>query len=306
MKPCIIGGGSIGSIIALYLYKSGVKEIPIYYASYESVEEIKRQGGIFIVDKRSGEEFLVPVLPRHYTMPIDQCEVVFNTVKSYQVSSTVDLMRRLTTRDGLVLMLQNGFGSLEQAEANLPYLKIAGGVAYIGAERASRGRVIHHGGSIIIAGCRKKICHELLLLRSMFRIGGLELRVVEDIDYYRWLKLALNIVVNPVTALLRARNKIILEEEGLELARLILSELVEAARLDNYNFELDRLMSYIVRNVELVSENISSMAQDLMRGGKTEIDDLNGYIVKRLGDRALVNKIILLLVRLAEKSHSTL
>lgn len=304
MNICIVGGGSIGSVIALYLYRSGVKHIPIYYASYESVEEIHRQGGVYVLDKRTGIDYLVPVQPRHYTVPIDECDVVFNTVKSYQVPSTIDLMEKIATRDGLVLMLQNGFGSLEYAEERLPHVKIAGGVVFIGAERVSRGRVIHHGGDIIIAGCRERVCSQLAWLQAILRLGGLELRITDKIDYYRWLKLALNIVVNPITAVLRARNKVILEKEGIELARLILREFIEAASLQGYDFNMDRLLAYIVRNVETVSDNISSMAQDLARGARTEIDDLNGYIVKLLGDRAVVNKVLVLLVKLAEKTHA--
>lgn len=302
MRICIIGGGSIGGVIAYFLYKSGVKDIPVYYATYDSIKEVSKQGGIFIYDKKTNTDYLIPITPRHYSLPLDQCDVVFNAVKSYQVNATICLMRRITERDSLVIMLQNGFGSLELAEDLLAGLKVAGGVVYIGAERVDKGKVVYHGGNTIIAGCRRDVCTELLELSSILRVGGLDLRITSDIDYYRWLKLALNAVVNPVTALVRARNKILLEEEGLEIAKMILNEVAEAAKLAGYALDVNRILAYVKRNIEIVSDNVSSMAQDLMKGGVTEIDSINGFVASILGDKAPVNKALALLVKLAEKS----
>ncbi|MEM4718411.1 MAG: 2-dehydropantoate 2-reductase [Desulfurococcaceae archaeon] len=301
---CIVGGGAIGSTIAYYIYRSGVSLIPIYYGSVESVDKIHEQGGVIILDKVKKEEFLVPVIPRLYNTPIDQCEYVFNTVKAYQVPSTLSLMKKITSPSGLIIMLQNGFGSLELVESEIPNSKIGCGVVYIGAERVGKGRVIYYGGNTVIASCRKQPCIELMLLSSKLRIGGLDFRLTDDIDYYRWLKLALNAVVNPITAILRTRNKILLEREGLDLARLILKEVKKAAEKFGYVFDEDRLLAYVKRNIELVLDNISSMAQDIIRGEKTEIDYINGYIARILGEEAIVNKALTILVKLAEKTYA--
>lgn len=301
---CIVGGGAVGSVLAYFLYRSGVKHIPVYYASWESYEVVKKQGGIHVYDSKLGEEYLVPVEPRISETPVDMCLYVFNAVKAYSVPKSLELTQKITTPNGLVLMLQNGFGSLELAEEKLLGVKVAGGVVYYGAERRERGKVVYHGGNTIIAGCRKNVCPELLELASTLRVGGLELRVVDNIDYYRWLKLALNAVVNPLTAILRAKNKVVLEKEGLELARLILREVCEAARLHGYDFDEERLLAYIERNVRAVMENVSSMAQDIVRGAETEVDFINGFVAKALGKRDSVNRVLTLLVKLAEKTSS--
>lgn len=300
---CIIGGGAIGATLAYYAYRSGISQIPVYYASRESVEKIFEQGGILINDKTRKEEYLVPVIPRQYITPIDQCEYVFNTVKAHQVPSTLEVMRQVIAPSGLIIMFQNGFGSLELVESAILNAKVGCGVVYMGAERVERGRVVYHGGNTIIASCRKQPCIELALLSNKLRLGGLDLRIVDNIDHYRWLKLALNAVVNPITAILKARNKILLEDEGLELARLVLREVRKAAEKSGYKFDEDRLLAYVKRNIELVSENISSMAQDIIRGEKTEIDFINGYIVNILGEEALINRALTLLIKLIEKTN---
>lgn len=301
---CIIGGGAVGGVLAYFLYRSGVKHVPVYYASEESCKEVKNQGGMYVYDKKLNEEFLIPVVPRWNENPVDNCFFVFNAVKAYDVPESLKLSRKIALREGLIVMLQNGFGSLELAEKSIYGTKVAGGVVYYGAERAGRGRVIYHGGNVVLAGCRKALCLELLELTRIFRLGGLDFRVVNDIDYYRWLKLALNAVVNPMTATLRARNKIILEKEGLELAKLILKEVREAAKLQGYDLDEERLLAYVKRNVEAVAENVSSMAQDVIHGKMTEVDYINGYVAKMLGRNSGVNYVLTLLVKLAEKARN--
>lgn len=300
---CIIGGGAVGSVLAYFLYRSGFTRIPAYYGSEESVEAVSRLGGVFVTKVALAERILVPVVPRHYTNPVDECEIVFNVVKAYDVEKTVDLMHRITMPHGIIVMLQNGFGSLELVRELLGGLfRVVGGVVYFGAERKSRVEVLYHGGNTVIVGCEKGVYSELLDLSSKLRLGGLDFRVVGDVDYYRWLKLALNAVVNPITALARSRNRIVLEDEGRVLAKIILEEVSLAARKFGYSLDVEGLLRYVLRNVEQVSDNVSSMAQDIISGRKTEIDYINGFVARLLGDEGKVNAAITLLVKLLEKA----
>ncbi|MEM4869633.1 MAG: 2-dehydropantoate 2-reductase [Desulfurococcaceae archaeon] len=302
-EVCIIGGGAVGSSIAYFLYRSGLERIPVYYGSEDSVKAVSEQGGVLLHDKQRKVSLVVPVEPRYYINPLDKCVFVFNTVKAYDVDKTLELMKKITFPHSVVIMTQNGFGSLELAEETLSgVLKVAGGVVYFGAERVNRAEVVYHGGDTVLTGCRKEPCIELLELSRILRLGGLEFRVVDDIDYYRWLKLALNAVVNPITALARFKNRIVLEKEGMELAEMILEEVCKAAKKHGYTLDMKRLLSYVERSVKAVSENISSMAQDVLMGRTTEIDYINGFIWKTLGEEAKVNRSITLLIKLLEKS----
>lgn len=301
---CIVGGGAVGSVLAYFLYRGGVRRLPVYYASEESYRVVRDQGGIYVYDKRLGEEYLVPIEPRLGEYALDECLFVLNAVKAYNVPESLKVVQRIVFPGSVVVMLQNGFGSLEYAEENLHEVKVSGGVVYCGAERVNRGKVLYHGGNTVIAGCRKVPCIELEDLARTFRLGGLDFRIADNIDYYRWLKLALNAVINPITAALRARNKIVLEKESLELARLILKEVCEVARLHGYRFDEKRLLTYIKKNVETVSDNISSMAQDVIHCRKTEIDYINGYIAEQLGRESSINYVLTLLVKLTERCHT--
>ncbi|MEM4532052.1 MAG: 2-dehydropantoate 2-reductase [Desulfurococcaceae archaeon] len=297
---CIVGGGSIGSILAYYLYRAGVNDIIVYYGSLESVKAIESENGVFV--RYNNVDHLIPVKPKYFKEQDVYCKFVINSVKAYSVEETIDLMKNITDNKSLILMIQNGFGSLELVEEKLSDRIVCCGVVFIGAERISRNRVVHNGGNTIISGCRKiKQCIELINLSELFKKGGCDFRVVDDIDLYRWIKLSLNAVVNPLTAITLSKNKIVLSEKGLILAKLILEEVVEASSRFGYKLELDRLLKLIVRNVENVAENYSSMVQDLLNVGKTEIDYINGYVAKIIGSKS-INMFITELVHLIEES----
>ncbi len=302
-QVCIVGGGAVGSILAYFLYMGGVRDIPVYYASRESVSEVEIQGGIIVVDRRTSSEYLIPVIPRHYSEPLDRCVFVLNAVKAPSVPSSLDLVSKIIVENSVLVMLQNGFGSLELAEERFPEFKVAGGVIYFAAERAGKARVIYHGGDVLVAGCRKKPCEELRVLESIFKRGGLDFRIVDNIDHYRWIKLAVNAVINPLTAITRSRNKIVLEEEGVKLAELIVREVCEAARLHGHEFDPTRLLKHVLRIAEVSRDNYSSMVQDILAGRNTEIDYINGFIARELSERGVVNKVLTLLVKLLEKTR---
>ncbi|MEL9908423.1 MAG: 2-dehydropantoate 2-reductase [Desulfurococcus sp.] len=299
---CIIGGGAVGSTLAYFLYRAGVTDIPVYFGREETVKAVLREKGVRVYDKVENLDYIVPIIPRHYSSPIDKCRFILNTVKAYSVPETLRLMERIMDVDGVIVMLQNGIGSLELAEERFG-ARVAGGVVYFGAERVSPVYTVYHGGRVVIAGCRHGLCMELAELNRVFKLGGLEFRIVSNIDYYRWLKLALNAVVNPLTAISRSRNSIVLSRPGLELASLILAEFIEVAGKHGFRFELNRLLEYVANNVRSTGDNYSSMAQDVLNKSPTEIDFINGFIAKELGRESSINKIITLMIHLIEESN---
>lgn len=122
-------------------------------------------------------------------------------------------------------------------------------------------------------------------------------------------KLAVNAVVNPMTALLDARNGNILFNDSFSRSyRLLLAEISlvirsmpELQHLPNVNkrFGPERLETLVVSVARKTGENISSMLADVRRGQQTEIKYINGYIVKKgeeLGIRCTLNYLMMHLV----------
>jgi 2-dehydropantoate 2-reductase len=304
-KYCIVGGGAVGSVLAFYLSRGDPgQEIAVFYRRSESVKAVERTGGILV--EFGGGTSLVRVRPLLYTETGVECGYVINAVKAVDVPSTLDLMRSVSRSARSILMVQNGFGSLELAEEAFPDKCVAAGVVYFGAERVRDDYVKHTGGNSVVVGSRRGGCGGLVELAESLRRGGCDVKVVDDIDFYRWLKLGLNSVVNPLTAIARAKNKVVLLEEARPLVEMILSEVVEAARLHGVSLDKEKLLRHVLNGARATGENYSSMAQDLMRGRRTEVDYINGFVARTLesaGWNISVNKVITLLIHMIEGWH---
>jgi 2-dehydropantoate 2-reductase len=123
-------------------------------------------------------------------------------------------------------------------------------------------------------------------------------------------KLAVNCIINPLTVLLDARNGSILYNYALtRTIRLLLSEislvmrsLPELQYIPNVSSRFDpgRLETIVVSVAQKTKDNISSMLADARAGRQTEIDYINGWIVKRgeeLGLRCVMNYLMVNLVK---------
>ncbi len=304
MKIAIIGGGSIGGLIAYFLYRGGVMDLDVYYRSWNSVETVREYNGITIIFS-NGKEAFVPIRAYHHTEAYEAYDIVINAVKATDLESTENLMKNIDNGDTLYISLQNGFGSYEYMENLFTPYRVACGVVRIGAQRIRPNVILEKGIGSIVFGQHLGI-HKLLpeIARILVK-GGCPAWITSNIDFERWLKLGINAVINPLTAIARSPNKIILSEWGKRLAWNILKELVEAANLEGYNLVLDRLYKHVMRVAMVTKENYSSMAQDIIAGRKTEIDYINGYIVRVLeshGRESIINKLIVDLIHLIEES----
>jgi 2-dehydropantoate 2-reductase len=117
-------------------------------------------------------------------------------------------------------------------------------------------------------------------IAEVFRASGLEVHVTDRIKDEMWRKLIVNCVINPINAITRTEVGAIADERLNPLKQLIVDECVRVAARDGVEFPAD-LVDAINRRYGS-SRNLSSMQQDLLKGRRTEIDFLNGAVV-RLG-----------------------
>lgn len=116
-------------------------------------------------------------------------------------------------------------------------------------------------------------------IAKMFEACGMKLTITRKIKGKIWRKVIWNSVVNPLTAITRERNIVVLKM--LAIAREIVKESVRVAECDGILLSEKQTLNYVLDGCKETKKNRSSMLQDVSAGRKTEINFLNGKIVEK-------------------------
>ena len=282
MRIHVLGTGALACFFGARL--SRVAEVTLVGTWTEGIDAIAK-GGI-IVDTPGTEEVFTAKAVRLGT-PLDAGDLVLVLVKAWQTDRVAREVPALTARDGHVLTIQNGLGNVEKLGPRALL-----GVTEQGATLVAPGRVRPAGdGPTHIAGPES--------LAAVFRAAGLDARAV-DPDRgasLAWGKLAVNAGINALTAILRVPNGRLLERpEALTLLESAANEVAAVAHAKGVELPFPDAAAEARRVAGATASNLSSMLQDVLRGAPTEIDAINGAVVRegaRLGVPTPANETLL-------------
>ncbi len=303
MRITIVGAGAMGSLFGGML--SRVADVCLLDPWTEHVATIQRKG--LRVGEASGEW---RVKPRATT---DQSEVgptdlAIILVKSHRTEWACETARDFLKPDGLALTLQNGLGNRAVIARILGEQRAWQGTTSQGAMLLGPGRIWHAGKGPTHMECRPEIESRIQEIRNLFRHAGVDTHISSDLNSLLWGKLVINAGINAVTALLRVKNSVLSDLDG---PRALMEQAVdEAARVANakgivlpYENPQQR-----VREVAVATgENRSSMLADVLRGSPTEVDVINGAIVRearQLGIPTPMNEALVAMVKAVEDSYT--
>ena len=200
--------------------------------------------------------------------------LILLTTKAQDLAKAVTSVKHLLKEDTVILVLQNGIGVKELVHKTVKSeIKIVRGLILMAAEFFEPGKITLWNGKIIVEGT--EIGEEIA---ELFRESGLKTQVSNDILREEWNKLVVNCVVNPLTAILKVRDNEIAADNLKEIRHKIVEECVRVGKAEGISFKpfLEREIDHMI----LGYTNYSSMYQDIFKRKKTEIDFLNGMIVK--------------------------
>jgi 2-dehydropantoate 2-reductase len=218
-------------------------------------------------------------------------------VKAWQTERAAIQLSGCLAEDGVALTLQNGLGNDTVLAWTLGLPRVARGVTTLGATLLAPGLVCLGGVGTVSLESHPRLSP----LKEMIHRAGFVVNVVSDLQSLVWSKLAVSSAINPLTALLRVKNGELLE---LPSARALMGELVrETAAVAKtlgvvLPFPGPELTAEEV--AQRTAENQSSMLQDVLRGAPTEIDAINGAVVRLAEENNLkvpVNRTVWSLVK---------
>lgn len=305
MKIVVVGPGALGSLLGALLSKS--KE-DVWFLDKNKERSAKTNQYGISVEGLSGN-WQAKVSSTADPKEIAEADLVIICVKSYNTKEATLHAKPLITDKTVVLTLQNGVGNLEIISEIVGPDKVIGGSTNLGVTLLEPGRIRYAGkGETVIGMMDAKTPPQMRSLREIFNKVGLETKITRDIKTVLWSKLIVNVGINALTALTRLPNGKLTEFEGTRrILREAVTEAVRVAKRKRIKLAYDDPLAKVEAVCEATAANVSSMLQDVLRKKRTEIDFINGVIV-RLGQElnipVPVNSLLVDLVKTIEASYS--
>lgn len=291
MNIIVFGAGAIGSLYGAKLSK--LNDIMLV-GRKNHVNNINRHG----LKIRGLENKTYKLKAAARANKIESRTLIVLTTKVQDSEKAINSIKKQIKKDTIILCLQNGLYSeniIKQIIGNKCLVLRA--VTNFGAAFLKPG-VVRYNNYSYTAIENSRRSREIA---ENFRRCGLNGYVSKNIKYDMWKKLVLNCVLNPITAILRVKNKDIADERLNPLKKLIAEECLKVAKQDgiSFNFNFVEKLNKEFKN----SSNISSMQQDIMKGRKTEIDYLNGAVAelgRKYGIKCPVNEALTEIIKSME------
>lgn len=280
MKIAILGAGAMGSLYASYL--TGKYDVTLVDSYRPQVEKINADGLIKVENGRPEEKFPAKAVLSGTDIGAQDLVIVF--VKSIDTYAAMKGNQALLGPETIVMTLQNGAGNNRDIAGFVPQKRIIVGTSSHNSVSQGLGKFFHSGCGPTNIGPDLPCGESMRSVEKAAEIlsgCGLEVHILEDIQKVLWQKLFVNCGVNALTTLMQCKIGEILENPYLwELSRKIVYESVLVAEADGTYFDR-REMAEAVRNVcREDAAGYASMYQDRQNRRRTEIDRINGMVVK--------------------------
>jgi len=232
------------------------------------------------------------------------CRLVLFCVKSTDTDAAAAQIAPFLDAGALVLNLQNGVDNTERIQARVAQPVIPA-VVYVATEMAGPGHLKHHGrGDLVIGDLGGKVPRDALaLVKQWFEAAGVPVAVSDNVAGELWAKLVVNCAYNALSAITQLPYGKMIEGPGVrDVMRDVVEETLAVAKASGVAMASD-MLARTYKIAEAMPTQFSSTAQDLARGKPTEIEHLNGFVLRRgaaLGVPAPANRALYALVRLLE------
>jgi 2-dehydropantoate 2-reductase len=298
----VMGAGAVGCYFGATLARAGATVRLIGRPAL--VDAVSRDGLRF-----EGVDFNGRVALSATTDPaaVAGAGLVLFCVKSADTSTAARAMAPHLSSGAVVLDLQNGVDNVERIRASIKNTVVPA-VVYVGAEVPAPGVLRHNGrGDLVIGEAGSHKSDDALIEELATWLTGMTVptRVSDNIEGELWWKLTLNCAYNAVSALGRSRyGPMVAMPQVRQIMSDAVRELVALAEAKGVQIAMPDPVEAVLRFGEAMPHTKSSTAQDIELGRPTEIEYLNGYVVREcdaLGLPAPVNRTLYALVKLKEQ-----
>ena len=299
-----MGAGAVGSYFGGMLARAGA---PVTLVGRPRHIEAIRRHGLYI--DSVGFEQHIAISATSDVSAARDAEVLLFCVKTYDTEPAAQTLAAHLAPRAVVLSLQNGVDNVGRIRSAAGIEALAA-VVYVAVAMTGHGRLKHSGRGDLIIGdlLRDGLARQddLDACAKLFERAGIRCLISENIAAELWTKMIINCAYNAISALGRAKYARLVQNSWARgLMMRVTAEALAVARAAGVHLAEPKMVEDVLQIAETMSGATSSMAQDIARGRRTEIDSLNGYLVRRgeeLGVAVPANHTLQALVKLLEET----
>ena len=203
-------------------------------------------------------------------------DLLLVTLKAWQVSQAVRNLAAILPATAPILLIHNGMGTLDELKSVKHPLLLA---STTHAARRDGNVIIHVAQGTTHIGPAKSYSEDYSGLADILQNVMPDVAWHDNIHPALWSKLAVNCVINPLTALKDCRNGD-LRDFPQEIGA-ICHEVAAVMQREGIHTSAENLLLYVNQVIESTADNISSMLQDIRAQRHTEIDYITGFLLNR-------------------------
>jgi len=308
LKICVLGAGALGCAIGAALAEGG-SDVWLLNRSKAHVDAMNA-GGLTLA--ANGSERRVPVQAATNAQGVGPVDLVIVLVKSFHTREAIAGAQALIGEHTVVLSLQNGLGHEDILAEAVGRHRVLAGKTYVGGVLLGPGRIISGtaGKHTYIGELDGSVTDRVRRIARVFNDAGLRTSVSDNIVGTMWDKLLVNVATGALSGITRlSYGELYAVPELKATALAAVGEAIDVARAAGVRLSIaDPVQAWDRAAEGLPPDFKASMLQSLEKGSITEVDFINGAVVRggiRLGVPTPVNAALVACIKGIERSLAT-
>ena len=304
MKIAIIGAGAMGCLYGAKLSSVHDNEVFLIDVWKDHIDAINERG---LMMEENGQfvqyDRVKGVMDANQAGP---CDLAIVFVKSTLTSMAVKSNKAVFGPETVALTLQNGLGNIDLIRDEIGDTNVIAGTTAHGATMLEPGKMRHAGsGKTIIGELDGNRSERIEKIASVLEKAGLITDISDNVLGLVWDKLMVNVGINALTGITKLRNGELLDHPEIEtLLEAAVTEAHAVAEAKGIRLGFQDPVGHTKEVCVATAANKSSMLQDILNHKQTEIDMINGAIVRegaQAGIETPVNFVLTSLIKFMQK-----
>ena len=306
----VVGAGAVGSFYGAMLARAEHRVTLIGRPAH--VQATTRNGLKLDLASSSATE-VIQIEASSELSSLRSADLVLFCVKSTDSASVALQIAPYLSPHALIMSLQNGVENAALIAQHVPHAVIPC-VVYVATEIPAPGCVKHHGRGELVIGTMQvsRLSDPQKTLQKIVELFGsaqVPVQISQNVMVELWSKLMINCAFNAISGLAQIQYEKLAALESVRITQAaVVKEVIAVALADGIHLSEAVALQAVAQISVTMGSQKSSTAQDMARSKPSEIDHLNGFIVRRglaLGVATPVNQALFALVKLLESAYTT-